>query len=97
MKHWALFYDFVPDFMEKRVPLRPAHLELMRQYSARGELVLAGVLKGEASSLLVFKAEDAALIEGFVRQDSFFTGGLVTSYRVREWVTVVGEGALNQP
>ncbi len=94
MKHWALTYEFVPDFMEKRAPLRAAHLELLNQSEARGELALAGVLKGEPRSLLIFKAENAAVVEAFARADSYVTGGIVTNWRVFEYVTVAGADAL---
>jgi uncharacterized protein YciI len=98
MKHWVLTYDFVPDFMEKRAPLRAAHLALLQQYEARDALVLAGAFKDEPrQSLLVFKAEDPSTVEAFARADSYVTGGIVTTWRVREWVTVAGAGALTKP
>ena len=97
MKHWALTYEFVPDFMEKRAPLRAVHLELLNQAEANGTLVLAGVLKGETRSLLIFQGEDASAAEAFARADSYVTGGIVTNWSVREYVTVAGAGALNKP
>lgn len=98
MKHYILTYDFVPDFMEKRAPLRAAHLDLLKQAEERGELVLAGAFKDDPpGSLLVFKAEDPSVVEAFAKADSYVTGGIVTGWRVREWVTVAGAGALTKP
>ena len=42
--HYLLFYDVVPDYVERRAPLRSAHLALGREALARGELVLGGAL-----------------------------------------------------
>ncbi|OLE80736.1 MAG: hypothetical protein AUF76_14255 [Acidobacteria bacterium 13_1_20CM_2_65_9] len=44
MTHFALMYDVVDGFIDKRTPLRPAHLALVRDAHARGELMLAGAL-----------------------------------------------------
>jgi len=37
MTHFALMYDVVDGFIDKRTPLRPAHLALVRDAHARGE------------------------------------------------------------
>ena len=56
--HYLLFYDYVSDYVNKRAPLRPAHLELVRRAHDRGELVMAGAL-GDAhcGAVLVFRGE----------------------------------------
>ena len=40
--HYLLFYDVVDDYVNRRAPLRGAHITLARQAVARGELVLGG-------------------------------------------------------
>jgi uncharacterized protein len=96
MKHFLLIYDYAPDFMEKRGPVRPAHLELCRASVARDELQLGGAVpSGEpAFGLLLFKAETAQIAEDFARADPYVAQGVVAKWRVCEWITVVGEGAL---
>ncbi|MGQ0531175.1 MAG: YciI-like protein [Caulobacteraceae bacterium] len=96
MKHFLLIYDYAPDYIEKRGPLRPAHLELARASVARDELQLGGAVPQDDPpfGLLLFKGETAAVAEGFARADPYTSQGVVTSWRVREWLTVVGEGAL---
>ena len=42
MRHFILFYDYVPDYMERRAPLRAAHFAHARQFEARGDLVIGG-------------------------------------------------------
>ncbi len=98
MKHFLLIYDYAPDWLEKRGPVRPAHLELARASAARGELQLGGAVpSGEPPfGLLLFKAETAQVAEDFARADPYVTQGVVTSWRVREWITVAGEGALTK-
>jgi uncharacterized protein YciI len=46
--------------------------------------------------LLLFKAETAQVAEDFARADPYTNQGVVTSWRVREWITVVGERALTK-
>ena len=94
MKHFALMYDVVDRFVEKRMPHREAHLGLVRAAHARGELVLAGALGDPPDgALLVFRADGAALAERFARADPYVMQGLVTGWRVRPWNVVVGDGA----
>lgn len=96
MKHFLLFYDYEPDYLERRAPHRGVHLELARASVARGELQLGGAVRGEPLGVLLFKAETAAVAEEFARADPYVIQGVVTSWRVREWITVVGEGALTK-
>lgn len=91
MQHFLLFYDFVPDYLERRVPLRAEHLTYARAAQARGELVLGGALADPIdSALILFVGESRAVAERFAEADPYVRGGLVTAWRVREWITVVG-------
>lgn len=97
MKHFLLFYDYVPDYLERRAPLRATHLELARASVARDELQLGGAVTGEPPlGLLLFKGESAQVAEEFARADPYVRNGVVASWRVREWTTVVGEAALTK-
>ena len=98
MKHFLLIYQYVPDYLEKRAPLRPAHLDHAQASFARGELQLGGAVPQDEPpfGLLLFKAESASVAEAFARSDPYVTKGVVASWRVREWLTVVGEGALSK-
>jgi uncharacterized protein len=44
MKHFLLFYDVAPDYLERRAALRDAHLEKAWASHRRGELQLGGAL-----------------------------------------------------
>jgi uncharacterized protein YciI len=98
MKHFLLIYTYAPDYMDKRAAVRPAHLDLARASVVRDELQLGGAVPQDDPpfGLLLFKAESPAVAEDFARADPYVTQGVVTSWRVREWITVVGEGALTK-
>ena len=92
--HYALTYDVVDGFIEKRAAHRPAHLARVREAHARGELMLAGALGDPPDgALLVFRGETPEVAERFARADPYVTGGLVTRWRVRPWAVVIGGDA----
>ena len=98
MKHFLLTYTLAPDYLERRPEFRAQHLALAQAAVARGELLLGGAVTGLAGeppeeAQLLFAGEDASAAEAFARADPYVTSGIVTSWRVREWVTVVGAGA----
>jgi uncharacterized protein len=95
MKHFLLFYDFVPEYLERRGPLRPEHFKLAQAAQARGELVLGGPFADPIDgAVILFLGDDRAVVERFVALDPYVRNGLVKAWRVREWTTVVGEAAL---
>jgi len=90
--HYLLIYDLAPDYLERRVALRSAHLGLARAAHARGELVLGGALAAPVDqAVLLFKGDGPRVAEDFARADPYVSNGLVRSWRVREWTTVVGD------
>ncbi len=96
--HYMLFYDVVDDYVEKRAKFREEHLQLAREAHARGELVLAGALAEPAdTALFVFRGSSPELAEAFAKADPYVINGLVKAWRVRKWMTVVGEGASGVP
>lgn len=92
--HYLLIYDVVDDYVERRTPLRPAHLAHARAAVARGELVLGGALANPPdAAILLFRGESPAAAEAFAAADPYVLNGLVRQWRVREWITVVGRDA----
>jgi uncharacterized protein YciI len=96
VKHFILFYDYVPDYLERRGPLRAAHFAHARPFEARGELFIGGACtdEGPPMGVIVFKVADRTAVEDFARADPYVTNGLATRWRVREWTTVIGRDAL---
>src|SRR5262245_7405795 len=92
--HYLLIYDVVPDYMERRQAFRAEHLALARAAHARGELVLGGALANPVDgAILLCQGDSPAAAEAFAAADPFVRNGLVTRWRVREWTTVIGDGA----
>lgn len=98
MKHFLLIYAYAPDYLEKRAAHRAVHLEKARASVARDELQLGGAVPQDDPpfGLLLFKGETPDAAEEFARTDPYVTQGVVTAWWVREWITVVGEGALTK-
>jgi len=95
--HFLLLYDFLPDYLERRPSHRSEHLRLAWEAHRRGELLLAGALTDPVDgAVLLFRAERPDVVRRFAADDPYVANGLVTAWRVREWTTVVGEGA-SQP
>ena len=98
MKHFLLFYDYVPDYLERRVAHRAAHFAHARPAVDRGELFLAGACtdEGPPIGVLVFLVADRQAVEDFARADPYVREGLVSAWRIREWTTVAGRDAVTK-
>ena len=91
MKYFALLYEVVENYAERRIPYREQHLKMVRGACERGHIVLAGALGDPPDgALLIFFAEDAAIAQDFARADPYVTQGLVTRWKVKPWNVVVG-------
>lgn len=100
MKHFLLTYTLAGDYLGRRPAFRAEHLARAQAAAERGELLLGGAVAGPGDDVpeeaqLLFAGEDASGAGAFARADPYVINGLVIEWRVREWVTVVGEGAAN--
>lgn len=92
--HYLLFYEVSDDYLQRRGDYRQLHLKKAWEASERGELVLGGALAKPADkAVLLFQGDSPEVAERFAASDPYVTGGLVKRWYVREWTTVVGEGA----
>lgn len=90
--HYLLFYDANPDYADRRMPLRAAHLAHARAAVTRDELVLGGAMADPIDgAVLLFRGKSPAAAEAFARTDPYVMNGLVAAWLVRVWTTVVGE------
>jgi len=91
MMHTILFYELVDDYLQRRAALREEHLEKARQSLNRGDLVLAGALADPVDqAMLLFRGDSTEAAEAFAKADPYVKNGLVKSWRVRKWTTVIG-------
>ena len=94
MKHFLLFYETAPDYLDRRPEYRGAHLAHAQAAVARGDLVLGGALADPPDrAVLLFQGDNAEIARTFAARDPYVLKGLVTAWHVREWSTVVGDGA----
>jgi uncharacterized protein YciI len=97
--HYLLMYDVVEDYVRRRAAFREAHLACARQAVDRGELLLGGALAEPVDgAVLLFQGDSPSVAdrrpaERFAASDPYVLNGLVTRWRVRPWVTVIGPGA----
>ena len=92
--HFALIYDLVDDYLERRTALRDEHLDLARAAAERGDLLLGGAFAEPADrALLVWAVDDPQVVRRFVDADPYVAHGLVRSWQIRRWTVVVGAGA----
>jgi uncharacterized protein YciI len=93
--HYLLFYEKAADHAEREGPHQKAHREHVFAAVAHGELLLGGPLGDpfDGAQALLFKADSAAIAESFAAADPFVLNGIVQSWRVRTWQTVVGKEA----
>jgi uncharacterized protein len=92
--HFLLFYEFVPDYLDRRAQYRAEHLRSAWESKERGELLLAEALTDPADgAVLLFQGESDATARAFATHDPYVKAGLVTRWTVRAWTTVVGDAA----
>ena len=82
------------DYITKRAPFHSEHLALARWAHERGELTLAGAFANPVDgAVLIFRGPSKEAAEAFAEADPYVLNGLVKSWRVREWTTLVWERA----
>jgi len=94
--HYLLMYETAPEYLERRGEFRAEHLALGWAAQERGELVLGGALSDPVDgAVLLFKGDSPAAAEAFVAADPYIANGLIRSWKIRTWTTVLGEDAAN--
>lgn len=92
--HYILFYEYAPDYLERRGEYRDQHISLAKASIDRGEFFLGGAFAEPADgAAIVFKGSSVKVAESFAKADPYVINGLVTSWYVREWTTVAGKDA----
>jgi len=91
MKHYALMYTFVDDYLERRGAFREEHLRKAWELADAGIIVLGGAFADPTDrGLLIFLTDSEETVQRFASNDPYVVNGLVSSWEVREWTTVVG-------
>ncbi|WOH35932.1 YciI-like protein [Thalassotalea fonticola] len=91
--YFLLTYEVVPDYLERRVEFRDAHIKLALSAVNRGELRLGGALtEPNDGAVLLFEGNSPEVAENFAKHDPYVLNGLVKSWQVRSWSIVLGAG-----
>ncbi|MEI2702909.1 MAG: hypothetical protein V9E83_10970 [Baekduia sp.] len=88
----VLFYDYVPDIVERRGPHREQHLALLNEHGS----VLAGAL-GDPPHGAAIVFESAEQAEAFRAADPYGAAGLVQGSRIEPWTIAVRKEAGGTP
>lgn len=80
-----------PEGAELRSGLRPAHLDNLRPYVARGQVRLAGPFTDGSGSLIVLDMESEEAAIAFAQSDPYFTGGVFERVEVKPFRQVFPE------
>jgi uncharacterized protein YciI len=92
MAFYALTYDVVDDFANRRMPFRPLHLQHIRDAHEKSGLLLGGALGDPPDrALIIFQGSDSSSAEDFAKRDPYVLQGLVRKWEVRPWNVVIGQ------
>ena len=94
--HFLLIYEVGPAFVQQRAQFRVEHLRYAWEAVNAGDLVLAGALQEPTDqAFFLFKGNSPEAAMHFAKADPYVRNGLVKSWRVVQWNTVVGHDASN--
>ena len=92
--HYLLRYAYVDGIDKLREPYRAEHLSRLWAEADAGRVLLAGGAGDPVSEgIIVWDVEDPSVIDAYAQADPYMTAGLITSYDVVPWRTVVGAQA----
>jgi uncharacterized protein YciI len=96
---YAIVGEDVPDSLEKRLAVRPAHLDRLRALQTEGRLLLAGPFpaidspdpgpNGFTGSLVVAEFDSLEAAEAWARADPYATDGVFTRVVVKPFKKVL--------
>lgn len=94
--HYLLIYEVDPEFVQRRAQFRSEHLALAWHAADTGDLLLAGAsAEPTDQAFLLFSGQSPDAATRFAESDPYVRNGLVKSWRVVQWNTVVGHDASN--
>lgn len=94
--HYLLIYNLASDYLERRGEFRDEHLKMAWNSNENGKLILGGALQDPSDqAYLLFEDDSPESAEEFAKNDPYVKNGIVESWDVRPWMTVVGKDAAN--
>ncbi|MDP9373163.1 MAG: YciI family protein [Chloroflexota bacterium] len=82
---YVLFYDSTEDILSKAAPHIAAHSARLRDFHARGTLLMGGAFANvqDDGAMIIFTTRDAA--EEFVQGDPYLLHGVIRAWHIRAW------------
>jgi hypothetical protein len=92
---WAIEADYAPDAIERRAPVRAAHLARIAELQRQGTIIAAGAFADASGSLILARLPDEAAARALVEGDVYWSAGVWTGCRVRPFglVRLAGDEA----
>jgi len=90
VKHYMLYYQLVPDILEKRSPYKDEHMKILHELSARGLVFVGGEMVEGFPAVFMFSGNDDSVLQEWLRRDPYLINGLVKEYRYNEIILVAG-------
>ncbi len=85
---FLMFYELAPDGLSKVQANLPGHQGRLKEFHARGSLLMAGPYGSPPLGAVgVFTSHEAA--DEFIAGDPFVLNGVVDKYSVHEWSEVL--------
>lgn len=94
MKTIAALITYPADVLERRGPVRPAHLAYLESLHRDGKLLMAGAWTDPVDgALFVYRGESIEQVRSWMADDPYQHAGLFDAVDLREWNIVVGAPA----
>jgi uncharacterized protein YciI len=86
---YVLLYESADDVATKAPQHFPAHLERIKEFQSRGEILMVGTFGDpqREGAMGVFPTRES--VEAFVADDPFLVNGVIKSYEIREWSEIL--------
>ncbi len=96
---FAIWIEDVPDSLQRRLKVREAHLERLREVGARGKVKMGGPFPkvpggdptktGFAGGLIVADFDTADEAEQWLKDDPYYAEGVFKSYWIQPYIKVL--------
>jgi len=78
-----------PDYLERRVPHRQAHLERLLQLRAQGIVIGGGPVPDGHTADIFYRVTEPGQITSLIEEDPYYANGVWTGYRLRTFAQFV--------
>jgi hypothetical protein len=90
----AALIRYPADILERRGPVRPAHLANLERLRDEGRLLMAGAWADPVDgALFIYRAETIEDVQAMIAADPYAQAGLFEAVELRAWNVVVGAPA----